>query len=40
MEDMEGALTFEVGGAAAMGNPLFLAFDARCRGWWRVTRRS
>ena len=32
MEDMEEALTFEVGGAAAMGNPLFLAFDAAVQG--------
>ena len=32
MEDMEEALTFEVGGAAAVGNPLFLAFDSAVRG--------
>ena len=32
MEDMEEPLTFEVGGAAAMGNPLFLAFDSAVQG--------
>ena len=32
MEDMEEPLTFEVGGAAAMGNPLFLAFDSAVLG--------
>ena len=32
MDDMEEPITFEVGGAAAVGNPLFLAFDAAVRG--------
>ena len=32
MDDMEEPLTFEVGGAAAVGNPLFLAFDSAVMG--------
>ena len=32
MDDMEEPITFEVGGAAAMGNPLFLAFDNAVQG--------